>query len=253
MTATRRPGCQYPQRHQGRRRWHPILRRNARAARRSTPPGSLTPCLSPSPRVHRALEQITESKPRRNTRQHLVRVEIEVVDEGPHLHGIHSEVGEDAQVASRLYLVEVVWILDAEIQTVQNLAGERRLLGGGHVRQQRLDVITGQPDRDEIVVVNGGKADRLALAGLSPQCRQQQLEPTGHAAGERRDLPCTVLAIGDDGEVCAALLHALPLPGQGVLTRMSSVGWFKYRAQDTTAGPQEWPAPHSHRKCCGDL
>ena len=76
-----------------------------------------------------------------------------------------SEVGEDAQVASRLYLVEVVWILDAEIQTVQNLAGERRLLGGGHVRQQRLDVITGQPDRDKIVVVNGGKADRLALAG----------------------------------------------------------------------------------------
>src|SRR5262245_66584507 len=112
MTARGRPGCQYPQRRRGRRRWHPIPRRNARAARRSTPPGSLTPWSSASPRVYRALEQITESKPRGDTREHLVWVEIEVVDEGPHLHCVHSEVGEDAQFAGRLHLVEVVRILD---------------------------------------------------------------------------------------------------------------------------------------------
>ena len=71
------------------------------------------------------------------------------------------------------------------------------------VGEQQPDVGAEHPHQQEEVLVDGDQAERAAVAGVATQLDREPVEVGGRVVVELLDLPDTLLAVGDQGEVDA--------------------------------------------------
>src|SRR6185436_11893475 len=91
-------------------------RASASAARMGSRQASYDGCMrcSGGREADGLVELRPEAKPAGHVGQHLVGVQVVVVDEHAHVHGVHAEVAEQVEVAGRGLLVLVLGLGKAE-------------------------------------------------------------------------------------------------------------------------------------------
>jgi hypothetical protein len=145
------------------------------------------------------VELRAEAEPAGDVGEHLVGVEVDVVEQHAHVHGGHPEVAQQVEVAGRSLLVLVLELGQTELR--DGRARQLPLLRGGDVGEQDPHLGTSDPDDHEEVLVDGHHPDRTAVARESSQRPGQRRHVDEDVVDELDDLPDPLLAVGGHREV----------------------------------------------------
>src|SRR6478752_6698705 len=176
-------------------------RASSRAACMAASQVCLVTLWSRGGQADRVVEELAEAEPARDVREHLVGVEVEVVEQHAHVHGVHAEVAEQVEVAGRGLVVLV--LRRRQAQEADGGAGQLPLVGGGDVGEQDPGARAGHAHDDEEVLIHRHQADGTAVTGEAAQRVGEPVDVLDDVVGELLDGPHTLVAVGGQGEVDA--------------------------------------------------